>query len=142
MNPKEAPEPRARIVAVTVRRAEGRIEECGTWTYEGEDAEARADERLRDISRTAPKDGSYHKCDVTATVELPDGTRETVRTRHDVEYLKTDGTVRGHVLRFLDYYAAHARREPPGEREKAARLADLLRGGPPAPLRRKEGATA
>lgn len=84
-----------KITKVRVNRYEGRIDECGDVVFKGEDAEEMANEYLRKISLTAPKNAGYHKTGVAIVIEI--------QSRHDVKFLDIDGTVREHALRWLRF---------------------------------------
>lgn len=66
--------PKRQILKVYVERAEGMAHECVPKTF---DQLAKADAHLLVQSRTAPKDGSYDKCDVV--VEFTDGIKHGIR---------------------------------------------------------------
>jgi len=73
-------------VKIEIRRAEGRTDECTDWkAYE---SFADADRMLGLWARTAPKDGSYHKCDFRVT--YADG--ETYEGRFDLVFKDLHGT--------------------------------------------------
>jgi hypothetical protein len=86
------------IVKITVDRAEGLHSECFKTEHSTvEDA----NKRLGDISMTAPRTGGYDKTDVE--IFFSDGF--SVKSRHDVKYLDTDGDVIGHAVRFISFVA-------------------------------------
>jgi hypothetical protein len=50
---------------------------------------------------TAPRNGGYDKTDVE--IFFADGF--SIKSRHDVKYLDTDGDVIGHAVRFISFVA-------------------------------------
>lgn len=66
--------PKRRVLKVIVERAEGWAHECVKVELKGI---VEADAHLFVSSRTAPEDGSYHKCDVL--VEFTDGIMHGIR---------------------------------------------------------------
>jgi hypothetical protein len=124
------------ITKVTVQRAEGpNTADFSKHTFEGEDAEARANAYLREISATAPRTGGYDKTDVVVTLASGD----EFKLRHDVKHFECDDSdtdVR-RSLRDFFYYHLHPEEIPwvratdnrSGKRDRTIKaLADSLEG--------------
>lgn len=92
------------ITRIEVERAEGPLTSDFTrHIFDGQDAEQNANAYLREIARTAPRDGGYDKADVVVTLVSGD----TVQTRHDVKHFTcpdADLDVRAHLHDFLFYH--------------------------------------
>lgn len=118
----------ARLESVTVEQAEGRVGQMLRGTFDRtthKDPEEAANQMLSAIRRQAPPGGTYLKTDVTATFRMLDGSTETFKTRHDITEESTDGTVRGHILRFLNYEKERDPFATRTDKTKAARLLKL-----------------
>src|SRR5262245_5950067 len=92
------------IIQVEIVREEGPIDDptMGKHTFCGDDAEALANDHLRLISETAPRDGGYNKTEVTAT--LVNGAR--VAGRFDIKHHScpdSDTDLRQHLMDTLDF---------------------------------------
>jgi len=89
------------ITNIKVVRGEGPIELTGEWEFTGPNALQLANNRLKEIARSAPKIG-VDKTDVV--VDMDDG--RTFKSRHDISYLDTDMRILEHIRRHQDLIAA------------------------------------
>lgn len=85
------------IRMITIHQLEGRADDCQPRVFQGSTALECADQWLQLISERAPADGSYYKTDVL--ICFADGT--TTSSRHYVKRGDTDGTVLGHLIRWV-----------------------------------------
>lgn len=90
------------IIRVKIRRNEGRPFECVTREFEGADALKRADIELRWWARTAPRDGSVHKCTYWVTWEDDEVRADTYRLTYED---RARASIGAHVLAEDDFWA-------------------------------------
>lgn len=85
-----------KIIKVRIQRAEGKISQCDGWhEFTGADIERRANAYLAEISRTAPRDGSYHKTDVELTFENGETVKDVFAVKHPSTF-NSDTNIRRH----------------------------------------------
>lgn len=99
---------KVKVSKVWVNRAEGPIDQCRDYTFEGPDALQQAQRQMFKWGTTVSPGGGYDKCDFVVTFE--DG--EMYSGRYDLkgDGLADDGlTIAGQIRRMLRFWAGEWR---------------------------------